>query len=427
MKTNSCWLRLATAALMGLILSSGDRGLCAGEAKKPRFQLQDGDIVALCGDSITSSGTYPLFLEAYQLLCCPNPKITYMNFGRWGEVASQFPPFMDKNVLPAKPTVAAICYGMNNCRSSKVMAEKSAEAWADSIKVVTDRFKQNGTRRIVLASPGCVDSNFFALSQTAPFDRQAMEATQKNLSMLRDSARRLAAREGLIFADMHTPMIEVMAKAQARYGKEYAFAGGRGDGVHPGSAGHLVMAWVYLKALGYDGAIGAVTVQLDKDSAQASEGHSVLSFKEGSVRIESARSPFCFLGDRKNPKNDATGDSTRSVVDLFPFNDDLNRLTLIVRGAKARRLKITWGGQTREFNAAVLEKGVNLAAEFLDSPFCEPFAKCLAALRERNACRQWLKQDAYKNNPSIPKRLEAALKALEPVAVTHSIQVEELR
>ena len=395
-------------------------------AQKPRFQLQDGDIIALCGDSITSNGTYPAFLEMYQLLCSPRPKVTYMNFGRWGEVAAQFPPFMDKNVLPAKPTVAAICYGMNNCRSSKVMSEKSAEAWADSIKVVTERFKKNGARQIVLASPGCVDSNFFALSQTAPFDRQAMEATQKNLSMLRDSARKLAAREGLIFADMHTPMVEVMAKAQTRYGKEYAFAGGRGDGVHPGSAGHLVMAWVYLKAMGYDGAIGTVTVQLDKASAQASEGHKVLSLRNGVVALESTRSPFCFLGDRKNPKNDATGDSTRSVVDLFPFNDDLNRLTLTVRGAKAKRLRITWGVHAKEFDAAALEKGVNLAAEFLDNPFCVPFAKCLAALRERNACLGWLKQEAYKNNPSIPKRLAAALKALEPSAVRHTIMVEEL-
>ena len=309
---------------------------------------------------------------------------------------------------------------------TNAMPPLHAEAWADTIKVVTDRFKENGARQIVLASPGCVDSNFFALSQTAPFDRTAMEATQKNLSMLRDSARKLATREGLIFADMHTPMVEVMAKAQTRYGKDYAFAGGRGDGVHPGSAGHLVMAWVYLKAMGYDGTIGTVTVLLDKGSAQASEGHKVLSVKDGVVALESTRSPFCFLGDRKNPKNDATGDSTRSVIDLFPFNDDLNRLTLMVRGAKAKRLKVTWDGHAKELDSAALEKGVNLAAEFLDNPFCEPFAKCLAALRERNACLSWLKQDAYKNNPSIPKRLAAALKALEPSVVRHTIKVEQV-
>ncbi len=423
MHSRSIWMALLLLTIAVLFAAATH----ASDARKPTLLLQERDIIALCGDSITSNGTYPLFLEAYQLLCCPNPKITYMNFGRWGEVATQFPPFMDKNVLPAKPTVAAICYGMNNCRSSKLMSEKSAEAWAVSIKVVTDRFKQNGARRIVLASPGCVDSNFFALSQSAPFDRTAMEATQKNLSMLRDSARKLAAREGFTFADMHTPMVEVMAKAQARYGKEYAFAGGRGDGVHPGQAGHLVMAWVYLKAFGYDGAIGTLTVQLDKNRAQASDGHKVVAFKDGVMSVESTRSPFCFPGDRKNPKKDESADSTRSVIDLFPFNDDLNRMNLVVNGAKAKRLKITWGDQAREFDAVVLEKGINLAAEFLDNPFCEPFAKCLAALRERNACRQWLKQAEFKNNPSIPKRLDAALKALEPRAVMHTIRIEELR
>ena len=103
----------------------------------------------------------------------------------------------------------------------------------------------------------------------------------------------------------------------------------------------------------------------------------------------------------------------------------MNRLLLIVRGTKAKKLKITWGGQFKTFESAALEKGINLAAEFLDNPFCVPFAKTLTALSERNQCRAWLKQDAYRNDPSIPRRLEAALKALEPVPVTHTIQVEE--
>ncbi len=80
----------------------------------------------------------------------------------------------------------------------------------------------------------------------------------------------------------------------------------------------------------------------------------------------------------------------------------------------------------KTFDAAALDKGINLAAEFLDNPFCGHFTKTMAALAERDNCRAWLKQEAYKNNPSIPKRLDAALKALTPATVAHTIKIEEL-
>lgn len=48
--------------------------------------------------------------------------------------------------------------------------------------------------------------------------------------------------------------------AQNRYQTNYAIAGG--DGVHPGWAGHLVMAYAFLRGLGVPGDIGTFTVDL---------------------------------------------------------------------------------------------------------------------------------------------------------------------
>jgi lysophospholipase L1-like esterase len=399
-----------------------------GEPAKPEMKLKDGDVVALCGDSITSSGAYPGYLELYQLMCAPSPKVTLMNFGRWGETAAQFPPVMDKDVLPAKPTVALICYGMNNCRSARTMTEAAAKGWGDGeIMKVVAKFKEAGVRVIVLASPGCVDSTHFTLSQSAPPDPKAIEATQKNLWLLGESAKRVAAAQGLVFADMHNPMVEVMAKAKEKHGKDFPFAGGGGDGVHPSAAGHLVMAWVYLKALGYDGEIGTITVELDKDQAAATDGQKILACKGGAVEVESTRYPFCFLADPHKPGDFKSANSTRSAVELFPFNRDLNRYRLVVRGAKTPKLKVTWGKDSRQFEAAALEQGVNLAAEFLDNPFCAQFARIAAALGERNACRGWLRDPHYKDDASIPKRLEKALENMKVLPVKHTLKIEEVK
>ena len=43
----------------------------------------------------------------------------------------------------------------------------------------------------------------------------------------------------------------------------------------------------------------------------------------------------------------------------------MNRYLLVVKGIKGSKAKVTWASQTKEFAAADLAKGVNLAAEFL--------------------------------------------------------------
>ena len=160
-------------------------------------------------------------------------------------------------------------------------------------------------------------------------------------------------------------MMEAMAQAKAKYGKEYVLAGN--DGVHPGPNGHLVMAYAFLKGLGCKGEIGTITVDL-KGSATATDGHKILSNSSGSVEVESTRYPFCFTGDPKQA-------TTRSAIDFIPFNNELNRYILVVKNATAPRLKITWGKESKVYPAADLEKGINLAAEFIDNPFQEAFFK----------------------------------------------------
>ncbi len=73
------------------------------------------------------------------------------------------------------------------------------------------------------------------------------------------------------------------------------------------------------------------------------------------------------------------------MIEFFPFNQDLNRLTLVVTGAAAeKKYKVTWGKESKEFTGEALGKGINLAAEFLENPFADAFAKSVdAKVREQ--------------------------------------------
>jgi hypothetical protein len=104
-----------------------------------------------------------------------------------------------------------------------------------------------------------------------------------------------------------------------------------------------------------------------KDGAIGSAGHRIVAAKGGEVEIESSRYPFCFFGDEKDPNG------TRSILPFLPFNDDLNRYLLVVKNLAADQAEVTWGTASKTFSKAQLERGINLAAEFIDNPFVKPF------------------------------------------------------
>jgi hypothetical protein len=60
---------------------------------------------------------------------------------------------------------------------------------------------------------------------------------------------------------------------------------------------------------------------------------------------------------------------------LVPFNQDLNRLTLIVKNPRVAKYKVTWGSNSKSYSAEALVEGINLAAEFPTNPFSESFER----------------------------------------------------
>jgi hypothetical protein len=194
-------------------------------------------------------------------------------------------------------------------------------------------------------------------------------------------------------------MLEVMAKAKAKYGKAYHLAGA--DGYHPWKNGHLVMAYAFLKALGCDGDIGTITFDLSGGKAKATTGHKIISTDNVSVTIESSRYPFCFFGDPKSP------DSTQGVIEFFPFNQDMNRFLLVVKGTDPQaRYKVTWGKLSKEFNGIELSNGINLAAEFLTNPFCETFQKVEQAIYDKQNCETLLTKVLLNDMPAFKYYLQ---------------------
>jgi lysophospholipase L1-like esterase len=333
--------------------------------------MQPNDVLAICGDSITEQKIYSVDMEDYLLMCQPTSGQRIAQFGWSGETTQGFLARLDSDLFPFKPTVATTCYGMNDGRYG-ALTDAVSTPYRTAQKAIVEALKKNGVRVIILGSPKCVDST--AYKHTPP-----AEVYNKTLGALADIDKELARQEGVIYADVYGITMATMEKAKAKLGQDYVFAGG--DGVHPGPNGQLVMAYAFLKALGCDGAIGTVTVDLGAGSATATDGHKIISCQNGEVQVESTRYPFCFTGDFNQPGPTTTA----NITNFFPFNEDLNRYMLVVKGLKSAKARVTWGKQSKEFSSADLEKGVNLAAEFANNPFSDAFAKVNAAVSAQQA------------------------------------------
>jgi lysophospholipase L1-like esterase len=391
-------------------------------------QLLPGDLVAICGDSITEQKDYSAVIQAYLLACQPAENLNSVQFGWSGETAGGFVKRFDADVVPFKPMVATTCYGMNDGGYRAVNEATVNNYRANMVKIV-NLMKEAGIRTIVVGSPGIVDPVSYRRGSSSA------EEYNETLRALADAAKEVAESEGVIFADVYEAMMTALNNAQAEYGENYALAG---DGVHPRSNGHLPMAYAFLKALGCDGNIGKITFDFATGKAECDTEQKILDVKDGVIQIESVRYPFYLDGAPKN-------DSRWGIAQCMPFNEDLNRYLLIIDNAPARA-KITWGVASREYEKAELEAGVNLAADFIDHPFKAPFERVMAAVRaqqayETTAIKNLLRSlrslsSQFPENGEEVKTLESSIfkkadmlrqkSRDEVVPVQHSIIIEEL-
>ncbi|HEY5909134.1 MAG TPA: SGNH/GDSL hydrolase family protein [Verrucomicrobiae bacterium] len=404
--------------------------------KSSSLLLKKGDRLAICGDSITEQKMYSRIMEDYLTMCVPELEVTVRQYGWSGERAPGFLGRMTNDCLRFKPTVATTCYGMND-HEYRPYEDRIGQTYRVTSERIVEAFKANHVR-FVQGSPGCVGK----IPSWVKSATGTVEDLNLSLCRLRNIGIGIAREENVRFADVFWPMFTAGIEGQKRYGADYAIAGK--DGVHPGWAGQTVMAYAFLKALGVNGNLGTFIVDLNKNKMRTSAGHELISAKDGEFQIRSARFPFCAclpegqatsgypVRGQDEPGKDS---SIRSAMTLIPFNEDLNRLTLMARKGPAQRYAVTWGTETKTFSAGELARGVNLAEQFPCNPFCEAFAKVDAAVAAKQAYETKQIKERF-HGPGARENLDAIAMQTEseraPLAaaiksafapVTHTIKI----
>lgn len=324
-------------------------------AAQTTIPLKPGDVVAIAGDAGRFSDV-AVYLAASQ----PTENVNVLIFGDRGATTQELLSKTMEQMLFVHPAVVVLCYGLKDAnlqKSSPLVLEEYRARLTKAVHLL----KKNGVREILITSPTALDPDVYRMAPK-PLNFEEYSATLTDFST---AARMVAEMEKVHFVDLYTPMAAVIEKAKAKFGPTYKMT--NADMIYPSSNSEIVLAHALLQAFGFNGNIGTIELDMRSGTATATAGQKIISADKNKVEIESTISPFCF-GNK--PLDIQDGNDPRSGLAFVPFNQDLNRYLLIVKNPPAEDLQVTWGAFSKNFTSEQLKKGVNLAAEFPQNPFC---------------------------------------------------------
>jgi lysophospholipase L1-like esterase len=221
--------------------------------------LKDGDRVVFYGNSITQQRLYTTYLEEYVHCRYPDLNVTFFNAGWSGDTAAGALTRLERDVLPLKPTVVTVFFGMND-GGYQPPDEGIRALYRDSMeKLVTSL--QAAKARVIVFGPGCVDEDRQERLKSANYN--------KTLQGLNEEAKAVAAKHRCVFVDVYGPMLKFQSEQKAK-NRDFAMSV---DGVHPNEAGHLVMCRAMVTALAEPGI--AVTTDKPAPPATADEPYAI--------------------------------------------------------------------------------------------------------------------------------------------------------
>ncbi len=354
-----------------------------------RFFVHKGDRIVFLGDSITEQRLYTTYLEAYALSRYPQWKLTFRNVG-WGgdtswlrqrahpDEAKLFAAAPDeqqrmveqavaaglgRDVLPLKPTAITIKFGMND-HAYQAFREDIFRAYVRSQSQLTKVLEKNGAR-VAFLTPQPIEDK-----------RPDPDKDVKNISLRKfsDGLKQVAMDEHAVFVDQFDPYMAIMLKARAT--DPSAIIGG-GDAVHPGPAGHTIMAWAVLKGLSASPLVSTAEITVKNQKAKTG---SVKLCKIKKLKAEGD----CIAFDRIDKALPMPIDSRAlAALKLAPILDDLSRYELKVTGLTAAKYDVTIDGE----KAATVTRE-ELAASWnmttADGPIAKQTAELLKLVFEKN-------------------------------------------
>ncbi|MEY8706545.1 SGNH/GDSL hydrolase family protein [Bacteroides faecichinchillae] len=325
--------------------------------------FKEGDRAVFLGNSITDGGHYHSFIWLYYMTRFPDMHIRVFNGGIGGDTAYDMNKRLDGDIFSMNPTVLMVTFGMNdsgyfeyNGDNAKEFGEQKYQESIKNFQQMEKRFKELPSTRMVMLGTSPYD-------ETAKIkDNTVFKKKNETIKRIVEYQKESAAKNGWEFTDLNAPMVALNQQFQQ---KDSTFTLCGNDRIHPDNDGHMVMAYLFLKAQGFSGKnVADVEINANKKEAIKSENCTISNIKKIGKDIsfdylaESLPYPLDTIARGWGSKK-----SQADVVKVVPFMEEMNSEILKVTGLKGQYRLLIDDEEIGTWNAADLEKGINLAAE----------------------------------------------------------------
>ncbi len=369
------------------------------------FAVHSGDRVVFYGDSITDSSQYPNFIETLILTRYPGMDVRFYNSGvggdrvtgGWmGSIGERLP----RDLFAYRPTVFTIMLGMNDA-SYRAMDAGVFNTYKSGFEGILAEIKKNApSARGWLIRP-------------SPYDDVTYEPKWKPgyndvLIQYGELVAELASKNVYGVVDLNKPVVDTLTAANAIDPKTAQKI--IPDRVHPGNAGHFVMAWNVFKAWGGTGVLSETEINA---SAGTSVGKGVklsqVTASANGVKWTALGGGLPFSFDR----NDAT---VSLVLKATKIDEEVNKQIIKVSGLASGQYRLKIDDSTvGTYSAEDLAIGINIGN--LTTPYSKQSALVNSLTWKRAEVQKtWWREIQFKyrdQNHSLLKGAVAGMRKLE--------------
>lgn len=325
--------------------------------------FKEGERAVFLGNSITDGGHYHSYIWLYYMTRFPDMPIRVFNGGIGGDTAYDMNKRLDGDIFVMKPSVLMVTFGMNDSGYFEYNGDKPKEfgeqKYQESIKnyqQMEKRFKDLPDTRIVMVGTSPYDETV-QLKENTPF-----KTKNETIKRLVEYQKESAAKNNWEFTDLNAPMTAINQQYQQ---KDPTFTLCGSDRIHPDNDGHMVMAYLFLKAQGFVGKeVADMEINANKKQAVKSENCTVSNIKKNGKDLS-----FDYLAEALPYPLDTIArgwgqkKSQAEVLKVVPFMEEMNRETLKVTGPKGNYKLLIDDEEIGTWSGDELAKGINLAAE----------------------------------------------------------------
>jgi len=376
------------------------------------FALGQREKIVFVGDSITAAGQYVMYIEGYLVTRFPQRHFDVLNVGRSSETLSNLSEVdhpgrrpclfarFDADVADFAPTVVVSCYGIND-GIYHPFSEARFKSYQDGVNQLIAKVRRDLKARLLLLTPPGYESGNPGQPDVRPEETYGYKRPFADYDQVLEkyAAWLMTLKEqGVTVGDLHTLMAShVKARKQDTPGFRMT-----GDGIHPSSTGHMLMAMAALKAWHAPALVDEASIDAAGRKATAGQVKD-LQIQDGTVRFSwTSKVPMPVDGSW-DPKSLAAA----------RFTETLNRHRLTAAGLTGARYALfADDAEVGQFTAQDLAAGIDLTA-LPKFPTTARGQQILPLIRDRRKAGYAVFRKNYSGGPDARRAaLDEQLKAL---------------